>query len=948
MYKLKTILFSTIIVLTLMISTTFAWTNPSANPPDGSGTLTASTTNIGIGTTNPGYKLDVNGTLRVSSSATFSGAFSVGAGLYVGTGGGGMYINTIGARSAGDGFTIQGRRTAASGLPSVRIISETGLNNDDIAVQIGGNAPVMNIMQGGNVGIASTTPWGLLSVNPNGITGPAFVVGSSTVTNLIVTNGGNVGIGTTAPAEKLTLPYGNKIGFTFSDANLNVYNSIGKPATGNSPLTFSATYAPPTADDIFDFRNNLGSVMVIEQSGEVGIGTTDPDGKLTVNTGEIRIKNADTYGLSFDYSSWTQNARIWLSDTFQLNLAGHTGIQMFSNHLNGVWTPRFAIDMSGNVSLGNGKLYVKESTANVGIASTTPWGLLSVNPNGITGPAFVVGSSTVTNLIVTNGGNVGIGTSAPNKLLHLKTASGNAELDIQSVDSPYWGIYQDDTTDDLRFWNVDNRMTITDAGNVGIGTVSPTSLLEIVGDASLDSFSTNTNALPAIRDSHSSIVANGYIYVIGGYDDSSAVSTVYYAELNSDGSTGTWSTNANALPVALYGHSSVVANGYVYVIGGANVSTVYYAKLNSDGSTGTWSTNTNALPTTRYVHSSVVANGYVYVIGGYDGTNYQSTVYYAELNSDGSTGTWSTNANALPAIGGNRPATVSNGYVYVTGGWDKTNVLSTVYYAKLNSDGSTGTWSTNANALPAARSNHSSVVANGYVYIIGGGDTGGYRSTVYYAELNSDGSTGTWSTNANALPGIRVRHSSVVANGYVYVIGGNDSFNNQSTVYYASTARIKFKGNLDLLGLTSSSLTDSPGDTGSSIFAGNIFSNNTLEVGGNAQFWNGVGINGNLTVNDGLSVSGTVDMFGAWESKSADTSYLAESDGFVVIHTLDSTSSILTDSANPPTIVRAWVAGVVTGNRRGSGTVPVRKGDYWKVVTNTGTAATIFWIPLGQ
>ncbi|MEK7114367.1 MAG: NYN domain-containing protein, partial [Patescibacteria group bacterium] len=32
----------------------------------------------------------------------------------------------------------------------------------------------------GNVGIGTTSPWGLLSVNPNGIAGPAFVVGSST------------------------------------------------------------------------------------------------------------------------------------------------------------------------------------------------------------------------------------------------------------------------------------------------------------------------------------------------------------------------------------------------------------------------------------------------------------------------------------------------------------------------------------------------------------------------------------------------------------------------------------------------------------------------------------------------------------------------------------------------------------------------------------------------
>ncbi len=65
--------------------------------------------------------------------------------------------------------------------------------------------------QNGNLGIATTTPWGLLSVNSNGLTGgaPSFVIGSSTATSLIVTNGGNVGIGTSTPWGKLTVVGGD-------------------------------------------------------------------------------------------------------------------------------------------------------------------------------------------------------------------------------------------------------------------------------------------------------------------------------------------------------------------------------------------------------------------------------------------------------------------------------------------------------------------------------------------------------------------------------------------------------------------------------------------------------------------------------------------------------------------------------------------------------------------
>ena len=84
------------------------------------------------------------------------------------------------------------------------------------------------------------------------------------------------------------------------------------------------------------------------------------------------------------------------------------------------------------------------------------------------------------------------------------------------------------------------------------------------------------------------------------------------------------------------------------------------------------------------------------------------------------------------------------------------------------------------------------------------------------------------------------------------------------------------------------------------------------------------------------------DAFGAWASKSNNTSYLAESDGFVVAMTNDSAAqlSIYTDSANPPTTLRV-------SERRDYATTncicPVKKGDYWK----TTGASTVFWLPIG-
>jgi len=80
-------------------------------------------------------------------------------------------------------------------------------------------------------------------------------------------------------------------------------------------------------------------------------------------------------------------------------------------------------------------------------------------------------------------GKVGIGTGAPNALLHIKSVTGaNAEIDIQSGSKAHWGIYQDETTEQLRLWNGDNRLVVTKDGNVGIGTANPGAKLEVVGD----------------------------------------------------------------------------------------------------------------------------------------------------------------------------------------------------------------------------------------------------------------------------------------------------------------------------------------------------------------------------------------------------------------------------------------------------------------------------------
>jgi|GEM_PF-1092700 len=365
----------------------------------------------------------------------------------------------------------------------------------------------------------------------------------------------------------------------------------------------------------------------------------------------------------------------------------------------------------------------------------------------------------------------------------------------------------------------------------------------------------NSTSLPAARIDPGTVTANGYMYIIGGNDSFTNPQTdVYYTKLNADGSAGTWNSTTS-LPVAKSVLMATTANGYVYVVGGNGASgttnAVYYAKLNADGTIGTW-VQTNSLPLNRAGGYAFTNNGYVYEVGGYADigatTAGTTTVYYAKLNADGTIGTW--NSTSSMGTGASFFAgSVSNGYVYVIGGEDAGNSPSAATrYAKLNADGTIGTWSTST-SLPVALDRSGSATSNGYVYVIGGSNDINNFSTVYYAKLNADGTVGLWNVSANQLPGTHADIVANVSNGYIYFVDG-------TTVYYSSGARIKVSGSLDLVGLSGQTLTE--GGSGGSLTAGNTQIVGTLNVQGQANFNQSLSLNGSFNVGGTTSLGGAI------------------------------------------------------------------------------------------
>ena len=326
-----------------------------------------------------------------------------------------------------------------------------------------------------------------------------------------------------------------------------------------------------------------------------------------------------------------------------------------------------------------------------------------------------------------------------------------------------------------------NFLTGNNEGDIAVGTnqISESGL----SGGSLKSWN-STSSLPQALFRSASVTYNGYVYVLGGDNDSGvAQSTVYYAQLSNNG-IGSWNSAPN-LPQGLFATTADTYDGFLYAIGGAS-SSVYFAQINSNGSlvstltscpgggtltNGTWCTTSYPMTSAVTYASSAVYNGYIYLMGGCTSTCPLNSVYYAPINADGSIGTWQTTAVLPTAI--NSFAVAYNGYLYLVGGYTASGLSNYAYYAPINANGSLGNWVRSAYTLPQAMDQLSVMVYDGYLYALGGTNGSGPQSTSYYAPIYSNGSTGSWNSTSN-LAVASAGQNAVVYNGYIYLFGGGN------------------------------------------------------------------------------------------------------------------------------------------------------------------------------
>jgi len=254
--------------------------------------------NVGIGTTSPLAALSVgSGSLSDTNVPIQISAPSSGAGF--------IGVNKYGAYGLLVGYVTNGSLSGNGAY--IRQIT-----TDPLFFNVNNTTTAMTILSSGNVGIGTSAPAykldvaGLIRSSSGGIMFPDGSVQTTatgqtlSANNQIVQSNGNVGIGTTGPQGQLNIGNVSNAGLkTYTNGQgdgliVNAYYNSSNIYESYVDLVAARTSSAINGGSNFRFltqplsSGNPAVAMVINQSGNVGIGTATPTRKLHI-AGDVQI-----------------------------------------------------------------------------------------------------------------------------------------------------------------------------------------------------------------------------------------------------------------------------------------------------------------------------------------------------------------------------------------------------------------------------------------------------------------------------------------------------------------------------------------------------------------------------------------------------------------------------------------------------------------------------------
>ena len=425
-----------------------------------------------------------------------------------------------------DVYTTERLEITNGGSETSLTLKQTSAGNTKNILEVINSATsnVFNVSSTGNTGIGTTNPINRLHLHNTTANSDVSIRFTDTTSGAGATQGFAIGENTTQQAYLWN--YGNT-DMLFATNNAERLRILANGNVGigtNSALSSLHLHKNAITQDVRIILSDNTSTSAVNRGFQIG-------------------KDASSQGFIWNYENSPLHFATNATERLRIAANGNIGIGTNADIQSKLTINGIDIGLANNINHSEAPLTITNPTATSTSVLNDPKAVLNLCRTGTSGQAYSARAcfklcryensfpNSRTRLDITlahneydelnimslqSGGNVGIGITNPVSRLHLHNTTANSDVAIRFTDSTSGSgatngfVIGENSTQKAYLWNYGNtdmlfatnnaeRMTISNAGNVGIGTISPNANLHLHGNAASQnvriSFSDNTSGI---------------------------------------------------------------------------------------------------------------------------------------------------------------------------------------------------------------------------------------------------------------------------------------------------------------------------------------------------------------------------------------------------------------------------------------------------------------------